>query len=152
MQETQGQVNLGLDHVQVIVRGMHAVAKADGLHPAELVLLREFYEGCRQEVAGLSGFDDLISVEFDLAQAKEVLNSAELQAMLLKSCVFLAYADGRYSDGERATVARFAQGLAVAPGVLEEIESQVGGELVQSVARVKNVDALKSVVKSLDES
>ncbi|MDX2052191.1 MAG: hypothetical protein SFV15_07365 [Polyangiaceae bacterium] len=150
MTESLGTVNLGLDHVQVIVRGMHAVAKADGVHQVELVLLREFYEGCRQEVAGLSGFEDLIAGEFDLTHAKEVLNTPELKDTFLRSCVFLGYADGLYSAQERALVKRFATELGVVKE-LEEIEEQVGGELVQRVARIKNVDGLKAVVASLKD-
>jgi len=130
---------------------MHAVAKTDGVHQVELVLLREFYENCRQEVAGLSHFEDLISGEFDLAHAKDVLTTPELKEMLIRSCVFLGYADGLYSEAERALVARFATGLGLAEGALHEIENQVGGELVQSVARIKNVDALKAVVSSLSD-
>ncbi len=151
MQDSSNSVELGLDHVQAIVRGMHAVAKADGVHQVELVLLREFYENCRQEVAGLSGFEDLIGAEFDLAHAKDVLTTPDLKDMFIRSCVFLGYADGLYSQAERALVARFATGLGLAEGALQEIEQQVGGELVQSVARIKNVDALKAVVSSLSD-
>ena len=54
---------------QSIVRAMHEVALADGMHDAERVMLRGFYDSCQQEAQAMTSFDDLISMPFDAAGA-----------------------------------------------------------------------------------
>jgi hypothetical protein len=149
MQGLIGDTVLGFDHVQVLVRGMHQVAKADGLHPVELALLREFYEGCRAQVNGLSAFEDIIATDIELQALPEQLPSFELKDTFIKSCVFLAYADGHYSSEERSAVKGFADALGLSASELSSIEAQVGDTLIQKVARIENVGALQEVAKEL---
>jgi hypothetical protein len=150
MQAFFENVRLGLNHVQVITRGMYAVAQCDGVHQTELVLLKEFYEGCRAEVDGLSSFAEVVEVTFDAEEAKDILDTEELREVFLKSCLLLAYADGVFSNGERARIKEFATALAVDDEARAHLEDVVRDHLIQQVAHIRNLDALKEVAKELE--
>ena len=138
---------LGINQVQSIVRGMYELAKVDGMHPAEMVMLRGFYEQCQREVNALTSFDDLIAVPFDLKAAAEVLDTTERKTAFLQSCLLLSYADGSYSAAEQSHIRTFAQGLGVGSDVLATLEAQVADTLMQQFAGVQNVEALQQVAK-----
>ena len=137
--------NLGLHHVRAIVRAMYEVANADGVHDAERVMMRGFYEGCLEEGKGLSSFDELVKGEFDFAAAAEAFNTFELKHTLLKSCILLAYADGQYSQAEQRTVREYATLLGVDGAALAGIEGAIGDHLIQQIARIQNLPALQEV-------
>jgi tellurite resistance protein len=149
MQAFQQKVTLGLNHVQVLVRGMYAVAQCDGVHATEQVLLREFYEGCRSEVDGLASFNEVISVPLDQESARDVLDTPELRELFLRSCLLLAFADGDFSVNERSLIERLATLLAVTPERLTALEDEARSVLVRRIAHIHNVDALQRVVKAL---
>src|SRR5262245_48411358 len=100
--------DLTLNQVQVIVRGMYAVAKSDGMHSSEMVMMKEFYDTCRAQVKGLADFQDVVSQDFDPKTAKEILSTRELRNTFMTSCLFLAFADGDYTEPERTIIADFA--------------------------------------------
>jgi len=143
------QIQLGLNHVQVITRAMYAVAQCDGVHHTELVLLESFYEGCRAEVDGLSSFSEVIKVPFDAAEAQDILETPELRSVLIKSCLLLAYADGVYSQGERARIDELAAALSVDADTRAHLEDEVRDHLLQQVAHIRNLEALKEVASEL---
>lgn len=140
---------LGINHIQVFVRGMYDLACTDGAHAAEMVMLRGFYDDCQREAHALTDFDDLIKLPFDLVEAKRVLDTPELKAAFLQSCVLLAYADGKYTPGERARVRAYAGELGVTSEVLESIELSVTDGLMQNLLKVQNVDALREVAAEI---
>jgi hypothetical protein len=141
--------NIGINHVQVMVKGMHELAKSDGLHDAERVMLRDFYTSCRDETGALADFDDLIRRPFDAKEAADVLNTSELRRLFLQSCVLLAYADGKYSAGERKKIAEYGKALGTPAAELAELEALVGDQLLQQVSKIENVDALREVAKEI---
>jgi len=141
---------LDLAHVQAIVRAMHEVAQSDGMHDAERVMLRGFYDACQQDARALATFDELIATPFDVAGAKDLFDNDARRAALLQSCVLLAYADGKYSEGERARVLAFAHAVGVDERGLLAIEGGVADHLMQQISRIDNVDALKEVAAELD--
>jgi len=149
MQTLFESIDLGLNHVQIMVRGMFAVAQCDGVHATELVLLREFYSGCQQAAGGLADFDDLVRVPFDAETACDVLESAEHRQVFLRSCLLLAFADGGYSSGERAKITEFAGALEVDSAILAELEDQVRDHLLRQVASIQNIDALRAVANEM---
>jgi uncharacterized membrane protein YebE (DUF533 family) len=138
---------LGINQIQSMVRGMYDLAKVDGVHPAELVMLRGFYDECQREGKALTSFDDLIAVPFDLRAAAEVLDTTERKTAFLHSCLLLAYADGSYSASEQAHIRKFAQALGVGTDILATLESQVSDTLMQQFAGVQNVEALQQVAR-----
>ena len=138
---------LGINQVQSMVRGMYELAKVDGVHQAEMVMLRGFYDQCQREAQALTSFDDLIAIPFDLQAAGEVIDTAERKTTFLQSCLLLAYADGSYSSAEQAHIRKFAQALGVDTATLATLEGQVADTLMQQFAGVRNVEALQQVAK-----
>lgn len=138
---------LGINHVQVFVQGMSAVSRVDGVHAAEMAMLRSFYDACQEEAGAMTGFDDLVKSDFSITNAVEVLNTADLRIEFLRSCVFLGYADGNYSGPERSKIADFAAALDVDPARLGEIEAQVADTLMGQMAALQNIDAVREVAR-----
>ena len=137
---------------RVIARGLYELAHTDGLHPAETMLVRDFYCAAQGEFAASGDLTILASTAFDLGEVARVLDSIELKGIFLHSCVLLSYADGRYSADERAKVAEFAQGLGVTAEQLATIEEGVSDQLLQQIALIENVDALGEVARELKQS
>ena len=140
---------LELHHLQAIVRAMHDVAQTDGVHDAERVMLRGFYESCQRDAAALASFDDLVAMPFDLATIVDDFKQSAQKIALLHSCLLLAHADGSYSATERAKVQGFADALGVSSGDLEQIEEGVADYLLQQISRISNTDALQEVSREL---
>ena len=141
---------LDLHHVQAIVRAMHELALADGMHDAERVMLRGFYDSCQQEAQAMTSFNDLISTPFDAAQAKDIFDTPARRAVLLQSCVLLAYADGKYTEGERAKVKSYADAIGIPAAELAQIEGGVSDHLMQQISRISNTDALQQISAELE--
>jgi len=149
MKDIFESVDLGLNHLQVIIRGMYAVAKADDVHQAELVMLREFYAACRSEGSGLADFDDVIAQDFDKDEALEILDTPELRRALLTSCVLLAFADGEFSEKEGAVIDRIAADMGVGGEALAAAREEVQDYLLRQISKIQNVDALLEVAGEL---
>ena len=147
---TMSDAPLDLHHVQAIVRAMHEVALSDGMHEAERVMIRGFYDSCQEDARALTSFDDLISTPFDRDGAKELFDTPARRHALLQSCILLAYADGRYSDGERRQVQTYADAVGMGEPELLALETGVADHLMQQISRIDNVDALKQVASELD--
>lgn len=142
-------VDLDLNQVRVIVRGMVRVAHSDGAHERELVLIREFYEGCRAEVKGLADFADVARGPFDAAEAGEQLSSDALKLTFLVSCYLVAYADGHVSDGEKKVLAELVKELGVSEALSTQAQDLVKDQLLMQLARSANLEALKDIAAKL---
>jgi len=143
--------HLELPQLQAIVRAMYEVALTDGVHDAERVLLRGFYDGIQQDAQALTSFDDLIKVPFDLHAIADTFKTPEQEAALLHSCLLLAHADGNYSTAERNKIASFAVALGVSASDLAQLEDAVSDHLLQQISRITNVDALREVAGKMAE-
>ncbi|GAB3382696.1 hypothetical protein [Lysobacter fragariae] len=137
---------------RTIAHGLYELARADGVHPAETLLVQEFFAAAQGEFAGHGDLSSFTATTFDAAAAAQVLDSLELKGVFLHSCVLLAYADGKYTAAERAKVAEFAKVLGVTAEQLASIEEGVGDHLLQQIARIENVDALGEVARELKQS
>jgi uncharacterized membrane protein YebE (DUF533 family) len=149
MQGLFDPTGLGLNHVQVIVRGMYAVAACDGTHQAEQVMVRQFYAACQSDAHGLADFDQVVARPFDAGEAAEILGTPALRRTFLASCLLLAFADGAFSEAERRTIDGFARDLDVPAAEIDALREEVTDHLLQQIARVRNVDALKEVAQEL---
>jgi uncharacterized membrane protein YebE (DUF533 family) len=141
---------LTLPQVQVLVRAMHRVAHSDGAHERELVLLKEFYEASRAAVAGLTDYAELVRMPFDAVMAREVLDTPQLQSLLLRSCYFLAYADGVLSDQEKQVIAALVSEVGIDAKLAAEARELTKDALLQQISRLANLPALKKVASGLD--
>ncbi len=142
-------IDLDLNQVRVIVRGMVRVAHADGAHERELVLIREFYEGCRAEVKGLADFADVTRGPFDAHEAQEQLSTDALKLTFLASCYLVAYADGQVSPGETRALAELVKELNISEAQAGQARELVKDQLLMQLARSANIEALKGIAANL---
>jgi uncharacterized membrane protein YebE (DUF533 family) len=142
---------LTLPQVQVLVRAMHRVAHSDGAHERELVLLKEFYEASRAAVAGLTDYAELIRMPFDPVMAREVFDTPELQLLLLRSCYFLAYADGQLSAQEKAVIAALVSEIGIDQKVADRARELTKDSLLHQISRLHNLPAIQKVASGLDK-
>ncbi len=140
---------LEIHHVQALVRAMHALSLADGVHDAERVMLRGFYDSCQADTGALTSFDEIIRVPLDPGTLADTFNTDELKTTFLQSLVFLGFADGRYTDGERAQLRAHAATLGVSAEALTAIEDAVQDHLMQQISRIQNTDALRQVAAEM---
>ncbi len=142
-------VDLDLNQVRVIVRGMLRVAHSDGTHERELVLIRDFYEGCREEVKGLADFADVARPAFDGQEARDHLTSDALKLTFLTSCYLVAYADGHISAAETKALSELVKEIGIGPALADQARDLVKDQLLMQLARSSNMEALKRIASEL---
>lgn len=142
-------VDLELKHVRVIVQSMLRIANSDGQHRRELILIREFYEACRSEVAGLFDFELLLRTPFEASEATEALSSNDLKLTCLVSALLVAYADGHVSDAEGKALAALTAEIGASSALLEEARELVKDQLLLQLARSDNIEALREIAAKL---
>jgi len=140
---------LEIHHIQSLVRAMYDLAVTDGIHDAERVMLRGFYDSCRADVGALTSFEEIINVPLDPSTLAETFSTDELKTTFLQSLVFLGFADGHYTAGERARVRVHAATLGVSEDALSAIEDGVKDHLMQQISRIENTDALQVVAAGM---
>lgn len=140
------EIALDATQAEAIARGLFAVAKCDGIHEREAALVASFWGEVGGGVAALADLER--RPEIGEAELFAALPSAELRLMFLKSCVLLAWADGRESDAERAIIGRFAEGLGQ-KAQLGAIEDGVKEYLLGHLSHLANTDATVEVAKSM---
>lgn len=113
--------DLDTSQIQIFVQGMGAIARLDN-SAAKAAMLRGYYETWRiRRHEGLP-FEALTG-EFSPAHAREILDHTALRHEFINACLFIAYADERYSPAEQTKIAWFADALAVPPPTLDALET-----------------------------
>lgn len=147
MNEFSGDVELNLEQATVVAQAMMKVAEAEhGVHEREMAMIEGFFQSCAAD-AGVSGAS-FQSSTFDVAQAKEVLNTAALKQVLVRSCLFLGFADGHCSPTERAVVEQIAFGLGMSASELAEADREVKRSLL---SQFEGVEVFKSATYQIGE-
>ena len=142
--------DLTFDQVKALTHAMFAVAKADGVHDQEMRLIREFYESCTR--AGDPPLEEVAGGSFDIEQAKPLFDTPELAKLFTKSMLLLAYADGHYAQVEDDMVRAYARGLGLNDADVDALREATREYLLQSLAHVQNLEALRDVQKRLEGS
>ena len=140
--------DLSFEEVKVLTHAMFAVAKADGVHDHEMALIREFYESCAR--AGDPPLEEVAGGPFDIAKAKGLFEPPEKAQLFIKSLILLAFADGRYAEVEDRMIRDYATALGLPSPVVDGLHESTKEYLLQSLAHVQNLEALKEVRKRLD--
>lgn len=140
------EIALDATQAEAIARGLFAVAKCDGIHEREAALVASFWGDVGGGAAALADLERRPKISEDELSA--ALPSPELRLMFLKSCVLLAWADGRESDAERAIIGRFAEALGQ-KAQLGAIEDGVKEYLLGHLSHLANTDATVEVAKSM---
>ncbi len=132
---------------EAIARGLHAVAKCDGLHEREAALVASFLADPTKAATALADLERRPAITGpELASA---LGSPELRLMFVKSALLLAWADGKVSEAERAIIKSFAAALEASDKV-DQLEASVKEYLLSHISGIKNTDAAAAVAKQMN--
>jgi tellurite resistance protein len=138
---------LAFDQVKVLTHAMLAVARVDGVHDAEMRLIREFYEGCSRK--GDPRIEDVARGTFDVASARPLFDTPELARLFVKNLILVALADGQFAAAEGELIRAYAAGLGLAPGDVDALHEATVEYLMSGLVHVRNLEALAEIRRSL---
>ena len=139
---------LTFEQVKVLTHAMFTVAKADGVHDKEMGWIRGFYESCAR--AGDPPLEEVAGGTFDIERAKSLFDSTDRAQLFVKTLILLAFADGRYAEVEDALIREYAAALGLTAPMVDGLHESTKEYLLQSLAHVQNLEALKQVRKRLE--
>ena len=129
-------------------RAMLVVARADGIHEAEVELIRRFYEGAGN--GAVPEFEALLGEPGDSgAIDAAVFEDVEHRELVVALCVMAGYADGAMSEAELAAIRSAAKALGVAQTRLAEIIEGVKDHMVAQLAHLPEAASVAKVVREL---
>jgi tellurite resistance protein len=140
------EIKLDEAQAEAIARGLFAVARSDGMHEREAALVASFLADVGGRASALADLERQPAIQG--AELAKLLQGAELRLLFLKSALLLAWADGRCSTEERATIDGFAKDLE-ATAKVEQLEAAVKEYLLSHVAGLQNSDAAAAVAKEM---
>lgn len=147
--EILGQVNVSKDDAAAIARGLFTLSRVDGHEEREGILIKSLW----MDAVGADSDVDYQAVEKlsdistkDLAIS---LRSPELRRVFLKTALLLAWADGDYSDKERAWIKDAAAAMGIGEKELAREDELVRTFLLSQLSNLANMDAAKEVAKKL---
>lgn len=128
---------------------MLKIAHTDGVHQAEVDLIRSFYTGCANG-ADWPSFDNILQqsskdVQIDAA----AFNSGEEREGTVALCMMTAYADGSFSDAEAAAVRAIAGALGVTQDRLDAILALVKDDMLAHLSHLPDAGSVAQVAKEL---
>ncbi|MCL2724895.1 MAG: TerB family tellurite resistance protein [Polyangiaceae bacterium] len=140
------EVAITTAHAEAIARGLFAVAKSDGLHEEEKVLIASFWA----DVGGtLSALDELSQRStISSAELASALEQPAIRELFLKTAILLAWADGKVSGAERTVLGDFAEALDMS-GRVAEFELQVKEYLLSHLTHLSNTTAVAVVASRM---
>lgn len=142
------EIEISDEQAEAIVRGLFAVARAEGgVHEKEKALLMGFYgeaTGGAQSLAALERAPDATPEEMAAA-----LTSDALRKVFIKTCILMGWADNSFGGKERELVGRYAKALGIDDAEIAEHEQAVKSYLLSSIVKLSNTDAVVEVSKKL---
>jgi tellurite resistance protein len=115
---------LSADDANAIVAALHDVAQSDGVHENEREMIRGFVEMLHADLgeAPPAGIPAMTP-----AKLASLITSAPVRKLAVQSAVLLAWADGVFSDVEKARIAEYATALGFSQPEYAAIEKTITG-------------------------
>jgi uncharacterized tellurite resistance protein B-like protein len=136
------------DQALALATCMLAVAHVDGVRPEELALIRRFH--VESADLGLPAFDALVAARTDplplLSALKPDIAFAE---QLVSLCIMTGYADGDFSEAERALVTSLAERVGLAGDAYAAVHQHVKDSLIGSLSHLPDAASVAALVKTL---
>lgn len=139
---------LSADQVLALAASMLSTAHVDGVHPEEVALIRQFYDG-----AGVAGLPPFAEVEGMGAKAdallKKVGGDRAFAEQLVLMCFATGYADGALSDAERAHVEKIGAGAGLGAARIAELLEQVKDSLIGALSHLPDAESVARLASEL---
>ncbi len=142
MQESYRSVELDATQTELVCRGLLDLAAVDGVDPAELAMIEDFFA---QSGGGARSLDSLAALGFDPGAAAAGLTGAARDTFFI-SCYMLMYADGAVSDLETQRMAEFGEAFGVDAEQLSAYDIRARQLFLGMMAEgLRNKDAVQQV-------
>jgi hypothetical protein len=140
--------SMSADQVLALAACMLSTAHVDGVHPQEVALIRQFYDG-----AGVPGLPPFAEVEGMGGKAdgllKKVAGDAGFAEQLVLLCFATGYADGALSDAERAHVEKIGTGAGLSAARVAELLQQVKDSLIGALSHLPDAGSVANLAREL---
>jgi tellurite resistance protein len=113
---------LSADDANAIVATLHDVAQSDGVHEQEMEMIRGFVEMLDADLGAETPTHLPVMTPAKLAS---VVTSFDVRKLTIQSAVLLAWADGVFSEKERARIAEYATALGFSSDEFGAIERTI---------------------------
>jgi uncharacterized tellurite resistance protein B-like protein len=142
-------IPMSMNAVVAASRIMLKVAHADGVHPAEVALIRSFYTSSA-EGGGWPDFDKLLQESSGGFKVDPQAFASDLEReMIVGLCVMTGFADGSFSATERAVVKAIAAELNIAPERYEEVVEFVKDHMLAQLSHLPDAASVARVAREL---
>ncbi|MCW5219929.1 tellurite resistance TerB family protein [Verminephrobacter aporrectodeae] len=143
-------LNIRLSPAQTtaLTAAMLAVAHVDGVHPAEIQLIRQFYEGGRE--GDMPAFADVQDAHLRAVPLLQQLSfDPEFAEALVGLCLMVGYSDGSLTDPEKDTALGLARSYGVSTAQFDEQLQIVRDSLLCSLASLPDTASVAALAKEL---
>ncbi|MFZ6872020.1 TerB family tellurite resistance protein [Undibacterium sp. Di27W] len=127
---------------------MLQVAKTDGIHPAEVTLIKSFYEGSIS-TASHPSFDELLAAADTYALSANDFANEQEREMVVALSVMTGFADGTFSDAETQAVRDIAAALNLASTRFDEINEAIKDHMLAQISHLPDAGSVAVVAKEL---
>jgi tellurite resistance protein len=144
-------VELDAAQKSLATRAMLEVAQVDAGHVAEeIALIRAFYEADAEP--GQVPFDSLLAASSQAAPlAADSFPKPEQRDLVVSSCLMVAYADGQFSQAERAVIAAIAGRVGLDAGRLQTLDDIIQDHLLSQLANLPDAASVAVVGAELTQ-
>ncbi len=138
-------VELDLAQKSLATRAMLEVAQVDAGHVAEeIALIRAFYEADAEP--GQIPFDSLLAASSQQAPLNsESFPMAGQRDLVISSCLMVAYADGQFSQAERAAIAAIAERIGMDAARFKMLDDIIQDHLLSQLANLPDAESVARV-------
>lgn len=142
------EIEIRDQHAAAIARGLHAVARVDGVvHEREAAMITEFFNATTDHASQLAELERLPMIE--PAALAAILPSTALRQLFIKTAILLAHVDNNYSAKEAALIADYAKACGIDTPAVKKLEASVKDFLIGQLSHLQNIDGIAQVAKDL---
>lgn len=127
---------------------MLKVARADGVHPAEIALIESFYSSSVSG-AGSATFDSVLQSSADFSVTAASFENEQEREMVIALSVMTGLADGSFSEHEQALVREIAANLGISSERFVAIADGVKDQLLAQLSHLPDAGSVAAVAKEL---
>lgn len=141
-------IRLSTAQTLALTAAMLAVAQVDGVQPAELKLIEEFYEGGRE-----GDMPTFVTVLDSHQKAQTLLEALAFEpdfaGALVSMGLMVGYSDGKLSDAEQDVLRGLAYAYGFSVEQFDEELQQVRDSLLGSLAFLPDAESVAALAKEL---
>lgn len=144
--------SMNMDAVIASCKTMLKVAHVDGVHPAEIALIRQFYDSCVSSESGADWpvFDVLLQQSGEPFHVNaQAFSGIPEREMVVALGIMTGFADGVLSDAEQAAIKSIAADLEISSNRVDAINSAVKDHMLAQLSHLPDAGSVAKVAREL---